>query len=195
MINMPIIKRGFQDQTFGMPFPALAANLSWEFIFAFLLPHGRPQVYINIVWFTFDVVILYQALRFGKSVVKDLLPDNLFYPTFLLTLLVAFGAVLSITYEFQDWQGKYAAFRQNLMMSILFVTMLLRRNSISGQSIYIAVFKIVGTLLPSIAFFTFYSSSPLLNFLYVTIFVFDWIYIRLLYLKYRELGVNVWTRW
>ncbi|GIK40385.1 MAG: hypothetical protein BroJett011_42180 [Chloroflexota bacterium] len=86
LVYLLIIKRGFQDRTFGMPLPALAANLSWEFIFAFLLPHGQPQVYINIVWFTFDVVILFQALRFGKSVLKDSLPSHLFYPFFLLNL-------------------------------------------------------------------------------------------------------------
>lgn len=33
---MLIIKRRFQDKTFGMPLTALCANLSWEFIFSFL---------------------------------------------------------------------------------------------------------------------------------------------------------------
>jgi hypothetical protein len=30
-----IIRRGFLDETYGMPFVALCANVSWEFIFSF----------------------------------------------------------------------------------------------------------------------------------------------------------------
>ncbi len=29
-----IIRRGFRDQTYGMPLVALCANLAWEFIFS-----------------------------------------------------------------------------------------------------------------------------------------------------------------
>ena len=36
---VPIIWRGFLDQTYGMPLAALCANLSWEFIFSFVHPH------------------------------------------------------------------------------------------------------------------------------------------------------------
>ncbi|NIS81179.1 MAG: hypothetical protein GTO14_13460 [Anaerolineales bacterium] len=188
-----IIKRGFQDRTYGMPLPALAANLSWEFIFAFILPHGNPQIYINIAWFIFDVIILYQALRFGPATFGGLL-GKWFYPAFVIGIITAFGAVLSVTFEFQDWEGKYAAFGQNLMMSILFNVMLFRRTDVKGQSMYIAIFKMLGTLLASILFYIFYPSSPLLNFLFVTILFFDCTYIVLLYRKHRECGVNLWRR-
>ena len=79
------------------------------------------------------------------------------------------------------------------MMSVLFVAMLLRRQDIKGQSIYIALGKIVGTLLPSILFFLRFPNSPLLNFLYVCIFIFDLIYVVLLYAKHKDLGINPWT--
>jgi len=72
--------------------------------------------------------------------------------------------------------------------------MLLKRRDVKGQSIYIALFKMVGTLLPSILFFLRYPNSPLLNFLYVAIFVFDIIYVFLLYAKLRELGIEPWRR-
>jgi len=44
-----MIRRGFKDKTFGMPFAALCANISWEAIFAFVTPHSSPQIYINYV--------------------------------------------------------------------------------------------------------------------------------------------------
>ncbi len=194
LVYILIIRLGFQERTVGMPLTALCANISWEFIFSFVHPHGAPQIYVNVAWFSFDAVILFLAFRYGKSVFARQLPENLFYPAFILGLILSFTAILSITYEFQDWDGKYSAFGQNLMMSVLFVSMLLRRNNVSGQSIYIAIFKMIGTLLPSILFFMLIPSSPLLNFLYIAIFIFDMIYVVMLYSKHKELAVDPWTR-
>jgi hypothetical protein len=184
-----IIRLGFRDQTYGMPITALCANISWEFIFSFLYPHAAPQNYINVVWFVLDLVIVFQALRFGRVAFER---AWLFYPAFILGLVVSFGTILAITLEFSDWDGKYAAFGQNLMMSVLFVAMLLKRRDVKGQSIYIALFKMAGTLLPSILFFLRFPNSSLLNFLYVSIFVFDLIYAVLLYAKHKELGIDPW---
>jgi hypothetical protein len=191
-----IIKRGFQDKSFGMPLVALCANISWEFIFSFILTHPTPQIYVNIVWFFLDVVILFQLLKFWPSEFADLSP-HLFYPGFLLALGTSFGAVLLISLEFDDWIGAYAAFGQNLMMSILFITMLYRRDAVRGQSIYIALCKMVGTALASLVFYLFiseYEGSVLLPFLYVTIFVFDAIYVVLVYRKCQEQAIDPWQR-
>src|SRR5262245_28631807 len=186
-----IIRLGFRERTYGMLITALCSNISCEFIFSFVYPHEPPQNYITIVWFVFDLVIVLQILRFGRVAFE---PRRLFYPAFILGLLVSFGAILAITVQFNDWDGKYAAFGQNLMMSVLFVAMLLRRQDIKGQSTYIALANMVGTLLPSILFFLRFPNAPLLNFLYVSIFIFDLIYAVLLYAKHKELGMNPWTR-
>jgi hypothetical protein len=194
LVYILIIRLGFQEKTYGMPIAALCANISWEFIFSFIQPHEPPQNYINVIWFVFDLIIVLQTVRFGKAAFSRELPAYLFSPVFLLTVLMSFGAILAITYEFKDWDGKYAAFGQNLMMSVLFISMLLRRKDVSGQSIYIALFKMFGTLLPSVLFFLRFPSSILLNFLYVSIFSFDLIYLVMLYAKHRELGINPWKR-
>jgi hypothetical protein len=194
LVYILIIRLGFQDKTYGMPIAALCANISWEFIFSFIQPHEPPQNYINIVWFAFDLIIVFQTVRFRQAAFSQELPAHLFYPVFVLTLLMSFGAILAITYEFKDWDGKYAAFGQNLMMSVLFIAMLLRRKDVSGQSVYIALFKMLGTLLPSVLFFLRFPSSILLNFLYVSIFVFDLIYLILLYSRHRESGISPWKR-
>jgi hypothetical protein len=167
-VYIMIIRLGFRERTYGMPITALCANISWEFIFSFLYPHNPPQNYVNVVWFVFDLVIVFQTLRFGRIAFAS---ERLFYPAFILGLLASFGAILAITVEFGDRDGKYAAFGQNLMMSILFIAMLLKRRDVSGQSIYIALFKLLGTLLPSILFFLRFPDSWLLNFLYVAIFI------------------------
>ncbi len=60
-----IIRRGFLDETYGMPLVALCANVSWEFIFSFVHPHGPVQRPVNIVWFLLDLIILFQLLKYG----------------------------------------------------------------------------------------------------------------------------------
>jgi len=191
LVYLLIIRQGFRDRTYGMPITALCANISWEFIFSFMVPHDPPQNYVNAVWFVFDLVIVFQTVRFGRAVFE---PSQFFYPALLLGLVTSFGVILAITYEFSDWDGKYAAFGQNLMMSVLFIAMLLKRRDVSGQSVYIAQFKMLGTILPSVLFFLRFPTSVLLNFLYVSIFVFDVIYLFMLDAKHRELGINPWTR-
>src|SRR5918998_5565616 len=161
-----------------MPLVALCANLSWELVFSFVFPHGPVQRPVNIVWFSFDLVILYQLLRYGPREFPRL-PKKLYYGTVAVGLCTAFLAVLSVTLELEDFDGAYSAFGQNLMMSILFLAMLYNRGSLRGQSLSIALTKMGGTALASTAFLFYnpeYDGSILLPFLYVAILVFDGIY-------------------
>ncbi len=191
-----IIRRGFKDKTYGMPLAALCANISWEAIFSFIYPPSGTQLYINYIWLFLDVFIVVQFLKFRKSEFRAL-SNKQFYTMFLLILATAFGLVLSISYEFHDWKGAYAAFGQNLMMSMLFIVMLFRRDDLRGQSIFIALFKMIGTALSSIAFY-FYSpiaqGSMLLPFFFVSILVYDMIYTVMIYQKYREQRISLWSR-
>ena len=183
-----IIRRGFKDRTYGMPLAALCANISWEAIFSFVYPVSTPQLYINYIWFLLDVLIVMQFLYYGKNEFPAL-SFRKFYAMFLLSLTTAFGLVLFITRDFKDWQGAYAAFGQNLMMSVLFIVMLYSRNNLRGQSIYIALFKMFGTGIASVAFYLYQPislGSVLLPFLYVSIFVYDIIYVILIYQKCRS---------
>jgi hypothetical protein len=173
-----IIRRGFLDRTYGMPLVALCANLLWEFIFTFVYPHDLPQRAVNVVWFSFDLVILLQLLLYGPREFADL-PRRAFYAVLALALATSFGAVLTVTLEFDDFDGVYSAFGQNLMMSILFIAMLRSRGSLRGQSVGIALLKMGGTALASFAFYFYnpdYDGSVLLPFLYVAILIFDGIY-------------------
>jgi len=183
-----IIRQGYKDKTYSMPLAALCANISWEAIFSFIHPHSPPQLYINYVWFILDALIVLQFLKFGKSEFPNFSIKQ-FIASFVFALVLAFCSVLFITYEFNDWKGAYAAFGQNLMMSILFISMLLNRNSLRGQSIYIAIFKMFGTGISSFAFYLYQpisQGSLLMPFLYISIFVCDIIYLSLIYQKYRE---------
>ncbi len=183
-----IIRRGFKDKTFGMPMAALCANISWEMIFAFILPHDAPQLYVNYIWFSLDVVILIQFLKYSKKEFPNI-PKWQIFAIFALGIAIAAPMIVGISNELNDSVGAYAAFGQNLMMSILFVTMLINRQGIVGQSFYIALFKMIGTGLTSLAFYLYRpiaQDSILLQFLFVSIFIFDLIYTIGIYRKCKN---------
>jgi hypothetical protein len=189
-----IIRRGFKDKTYGMPLAALCANISWEGIFSFIYPHSPPQIYINYVWFLIDTVIVMQFLKYGRSEFPAL-SKKIFISMLLLALATCFGLVFSITREFNDWQGAYAAFGQNLMMSVLFIVLLFNRNDLRGQSMFIALFKMLGTAIICLAFYLYQPISQgsfILQFLFISIFIYDLIYVILIYQKSREQNIPVW---
>lgn len=175
-----IIIRSFRDKTYGMPFWALAFNVGWEFIFSFVLIPDQLglQGIINRIWLAFDVVILVTYIMYGKKEWPKNVPESLFYPYSLLGLVIGYLFVYFMSVELDHSQGMYAAFVQNLMMSLLFILMLNNRKSTQGQSVAIAVFKMIGTLAPTILFGV---KSPFVLFLGLSCFVFDFIYTVLLY--------------
>ncbi len=181
-----IIYQGYRDKTYGMPLVALSANLSWEFVFSVIAPHTAPQIYVNFIWLSFDIVIAMQLLRYGPS--EWNLKPKIFYGLFAISLGVTLPAIYFICLEFSEldqWSGAYAAFGQNLMMSILFLELLRSRGDLRGQSIGIAACKLVGTFFASFGFYlhTIVGQSPLLIYLFVAIFFFDAVYLALVVAK------------
>jgi hypothetical protein len=195
IVYLAIIYRGFKDKTCGMPFFALALNLTWEFIYSFLLGGELSlQLVINIIWFFFDVVILYTYFRYGRKEFPNTVDPRWFVPWSVWVLAVGFVTQYFTALEFPGLPGAmYSAFVINLVMSVLFITMLVRRDSVEGQSMGIAVFKWLGTAAPTLLFYLV-SGSNLVLVLGIVIFVFDVIYIGMLHQKFRDLGLNPFTR-
>lgn len=148
---------------------------------------------------------------------EDMIDESGIAIIFLSAIAIGFTIQLRFFYEFNDWYASYTGFGINMMMSILFIAMLLRRDSIDGQSLYIALFKWLGTLfaLFSTAFDAYaelnipidfykllietithenYPFTPLVKILYYFTFMFDLIYIVLLYNKIKEANINPWAR-
>ncbi len=184
-----IISKGYKDKTYGMPLLALCANISWEFIFSFLLPHSPPQLYINYLWFVLDVIIVFQFFKYYKNEFPNLSSLTLCI-VFGISVASAFSIILSGGIFLGDVDGVYAAFGQNLLMSVLFVVMFFKRgNTLRGQSIFIAIFKMAGTGLTSIHFYLFEPVSQslfVLPLLFISIFFFDLFYTVLIVAQYKK---------
>jgi hypothetical protein len=194
IVYIDIINRGFKDKTYGMPLFALAFNIAWEFIFGFLVGEGFSlQKVVNSVWFIFDVVIVYTYFKYGRREFPKTV-DRFFIPWSVTAFVIAFLTLYFTHLEFEGfWGARYSAFVQNLMMSVLFIGMLVRRNNVDGQSLYIAIFKWLGTLAPTIQMYL-QTGSRLILILGIGIFLYDVVYIGMLYQKFLELKLNPFTR-
>jgi len=180
-----IIKQGFQDKKYGMPMAAICANISWEFIFAFMYSQNDLQRMITLLWFILDIIIMMQYLRYGHKEYQKLIPSKIFYASFFITLGASFFIILAMMHEFNDIAGKYAAFSQNLMMSGLFIALLLQRGNLSGQSMGIAVCKMLGTVFAAVGFYMYFR-TPLITIISLATLFYDWLYIVLIYRLYRK---------
>jgi hypothetical protein len=191
-----VIYRGFKDKATGIPLIALGLNISWEFIYSFVFPSSSTvQLVINIVWFLFDIIIVAQKFLYGRDEYNANLKGlgkNLFYPTLITSLIVCFLVVYFAAIEWQDYIGLYSAFIMNLIMSVAFISMMAKRDDLKGQSIYIAILKLVGTLCPTIL--ELGTAHPLVIVLGIGCFFYDSVYTVLLARKYKQLGIKIFSR-
>lgn len=183
------IRLGIKDRSYAIPFYALALNFAWEFL---QTVYGfqdtlSVQTVINAVWFLFDVGILFTYFKYGRKYFSRNLPPGAFIGWSLLGLITAFCVEFAFIREFGVPVGAgYSAFLQNLLMSVLFINMLVKRGSREGQSLTIAVNKWLGTLAPTVLFGIigdggFPNGSFLILVLGIFCAAFDLIYIRLLF--------------
>ena len=195
-----VIRRGFQDKTFGMPFAAAVVNLAWDFTISFIYPAPAPQLYFEMLFAVFDAIILFQVLKYWRSEFPNVSPA-LFYSSVVLAFFTT-GALIGVSrIEWNDPATVYSGNLGNLMGSVLFVWMLLQRRDVRGQSFYIALFKLLGTGAASLAFVLFklpgyprYDASVLLPVLGVAMFAYDFVYVVLVYQMCRKQGINPWRR-
>jgi len=182
------LRLGLKDRSYAIPFFALALNLAWEFIHSIsgFRERAGVQAIINAIWFLFDLGIIYTYFRFGRRYFARSFPQSWFVPWSVLVLVTAFVIEYAFTREFGNFKGgAYAAFLQNLVMSILFIDMLACRGNREGQSLLLAINKWIGTLAPTIQFgligdLGFPKGSYLVVVLGGLCSVFDLIYIWLL---------------
>ncbi len=213
-----ILHRGFRDKTFGMPIAALATNISWEASYGFLIDPLSNQVHLaSIGWFVGSVLIFCQTLAYGAREFENPFIHNNFKLVPFCAVAIAFPLVYLSFDEFKDEEGAYTGFGANVLMSILFVVMLLRRDSPRGQSMYIAIAKFLGTFFAwlatafivttsatthvadNVASFvidsvthTHYPLTPLINYMYLVIFLSDILYIAMLYRRLRVARLQPW---
>ncbi|GBG39810.1 transmembrane-type terpene cyclase [Mycobacterium montefiorense] len=178
-----VIRQGLLDRASAMPFLALAMNITWEFLFTFVYPSvgGVMQEVINLIWFAADIAILAVFLKYWRSDYPKSLPEVYFWPAFVFTFVMVAPMMIATVSVFGRESGSvYTAFVDNLVMSALFLSMLIRRGDRRGQSMWIAWGKLLGTLTASISQYLYTPGNVLWLVIYVEILVLDVLYVVLL---------------
>lgn len=156
VVYIECILIGLKKHTYAIPFWAIAFNFAWE-LYNTVLGYRQDgpglQVIINAAWTLFDCGILYTYFRYGKKHFPANLRSYWFVPWSLLGLFSAFMLEMAFIVEFGLHAGsQYAAFLQNLLMSVLFIVMIVQRGSSTGQNMIIAINKWLGTLAATVMF-------------------------------------------
>ena len=180
IVYLKSIHIGFTQHTYAMPLFALGLNIVWEGLYAFTDLFVRQsigaQAIANAVWFCLDIFILYTYFRYAIEECTSETERRFFVPWTVLSLAACLVVQLLFYFHFGNVEGeKYSAYLQNIIMSVCYLYMLHDRRSSRGQSMVIAVCKMVGTLTPTI-----YGTLEGNMFILVTgivCFAFDMIYI------------------
>ena len=181
-----IIRKGFQDRTYGVPMLALALNFTWEFLYTVQFP---PTDTLHIVlrwsWLLADVVIVYQFFRYGKETCEIPALKAYFYPISIFVFVNAYVAQITWRYHFYAINGYENAFLINFMMSVLFVQFFfLRSPELLGLSYGAAWAKMIGTAMLSVIY-ALQRDQPMFRYsfmiyVYSATFLFDVLYVALL---------------
>ena len=164
-----------------------------------------------------DAFILYTILRFGREQFRRF---DLVYRYFPVMVALGVIAALGIIYFFMtelyttniyaaQVGGQTPAFLQAglqggiftgwglaLMMGLLFIAMLTSRNDLRAQSLYIALFMMLGNLGAFLFDITAAPRMPgLVNVLVLLSLSVNALYVVLVYRKAQALGINPWRRW
>jgi len=183
------IRVGMRDKSYAMPIWALGLNIAWEFlhfVLGYQAAGWAAQVVINGVWFLLDIGLVYTYFRYGRKYFPESLKPSLFYAWGILVLVVTFVVQAAFILEFNlVMAATYAAYLQNLLMSVLFIAMLVGRGSSEGQSMLIAVCKLLGSLAPTISIGIlgspmFNGSNTFVLIIGILMAVFDLLYIWML---------------
>lgn len=190
-----IIRRGFIEKTYGMPLVPLCVNFSYEFLFSVVWPDEFPVYIGNFVWFLIDAVMVFQYLRYGRREWAAHQPGWLFYPTFVAVLAMAATGIATLTIDTNDQRGgSLTGWGAQLLLGAGYIYLLLRRNSPKGQSMYIGISRLVGTVALIYAQEIYMRPFMFLRFVYVAFIALDVTYLWLLYRTCRACGVNPWRR-
>ena len=198
-VYIEIIRRLYKDHAPSMPWVCLCMNFSWEFQFAFLVPYPEPITRWGIyLWVLFDAVMYILDLKYGKMFFAKRFPGYGKYYYFLKVFLfvVIFISILMMNPQWPTLPDSpmFAAYLMNAIMSMVFCTHIFHKETIEGLSIWVAWFKFLGTLAPTIIGIYW---MPGQYFVYCLAFIcalFDIIYIYLLTVRFKKFGVNPYTR-
>ncbi|GGQ13984.1 transmembrane-type terpene cyclase [Streptomyces roseolilacinus] len=186
------IHRAHVDKRTGIPAVVVAINFSWEFVHSFVIDQEPAQRPANFIWFFFDFLIVYQVVKYGGKDFPRLSRKNFLRMFWGICAYTAVQHYL-MAYEFRDDLGMYSGVALNVGIAVAFIVTLRQRRSSAGQSLYIAVFKMLGSFLAGLNVLIIFPGRTLVLFWFVIILALDLTYVRMIHRQIRAEGQSPWA--
>jgi hypothetical protein len=197
------IYQGFKDKSYGIPLGAICLNVTWEFFFAFTCPPGLgheicfagSDLRFVKLWAIFDVVILYQLLRFGRAQQENpMLKHPIgFYASIAALLVIGYFGQTTFIISHHDVSGDEMAWISNLIMNVLFLLAVFQNRGLDGLSVPAAWAKwvansciAIGLLAVDLEPFRHQYGFQFIYFLFAAVFVTDCGYVIALHWRRRH---------
>jgi hypothetical protein len=156
------IRIGFKYKTCAMPLFALTLNLSWELLYtAWRAETGRVGLLLSIdaLWAALDVIVAYTYVRYATATLSKQFSALAITTWIFFAFATSISVQIAFFFEFGRAAESYSSFLQNLIMSILFIDLYIRRHGPAGQSLIIAVTKCIGTFAATVLYGGVYGHS------------------------------------
>jgi hypothetical protein len=191
-----ILRRGRLDRTSGVPLAAVAAALGWEITFGVVRPTLVIPRIVVPAWLALDAGVFYQYLRHaaGEHGARTPAARAALYTGIGAVVGGAFGLQYTFARDWGDVDGSYSAYVVNVVMSLSIIAMLLRRRDVRGQSMYIALAKLVGSALGFPHAYVLHPALVSLRALMGVTFLSDVVYAVLLWKQCRAQQIRPWAR-
>lgn len=141
-----IIWRCHRDRSFGIPAAVLCCNVPWEALIAFSPRVPTPLHEAALAWLVLDIIMLYQCFRWGPDDFSHPLVKRWFRVLLLLGLVMGFFVQWTFITGYQDHFGRASGTINDLILSAQMPALLLRRQSVRGQSFYIMAAILLGNV-------------------------------------------------
>lgn len=144
LVYILMIRRGLKDKSYGMPMVALCLNVAWETYYSFFSVEQMANRVVNGMYLATDLGVLWTCWRYGPEDFPSRLLRKYFRFFIVAALVCGFILIRQFALSFHDNYGAFSASFTTLLLSVLLVGMLLRRDSVRGQSLYIGLFILLG---------------------------------------------------
>ncbi|RMH16202.1 MAG: hypothetical protein D6701_09180 [Gemmatimonadetes bacterium] len=141
-----MIRRGVRDRSYSMPVIGLAFNVAWELYYSVFSQAPAVERIGVGMYLALDLGVLWTCFRFGPEDFRSDLVRRWFRPGLAVMLGTAFLLIRQFAIAFNDEVGHLSASIIVMVYSMLLIAMLLRRDSVRGQSLYIAICILMGDL-------------------------------------------------
>lgn len=178
-----IIRNAIRNKFVEMPAPAAASNLSWEFVWGFLLftDLGMLFQWGLRIWFFMDVFIFLLVLKYGaKQMFNSITEKN--FKWIEITLLAFWVPIFYYFYHegYDTGMGAISAYMITIIMATLFNIFFLNSKYKQFYSMEVAVLKGIGNTLMSVFVFIHYEGMIFLKIMTIAVFILNLIYVLLI---------------